>query len=29
MMTRARATAEGFVLGMACLIFGTLVGMSL
>lgn len=29
MMTRASATAEGFVLGMACLIVGTLIGMAL
>ena len=29
MITRARETVEGFVLGMACLIFGTLIGMAL
>ncbi len=26
MMARTKATAEGFMLGMACLLFGTLLG---
>lgn len=26
MIARARATAEGFMLGMACLLVGTLIG---
>lgn len=29
MIARARATVEGFVLGMVCLIVGTLIGMAL
>jgi hypothetical protein len=29
MIARARATVEGFMLGMACLIVGTLIGMAL
>ena len=26
MIARAKATAEGFMLGMACLLLGTLIG---
>lgn len=29
MMARAKATAEGFAIGVACLFFATLVGMAL
>lgn len=29
MIARARATAEGFLIGMACLLVGTLIGMAL